>query len=118
MRKFILAFVLLFAFTIVKAQQTFLFRIKYLPSSLYESSTSSNTNMQMDFSGDSTAMAAIKAKGMKLPLMINSTSNIEFNVKTGAAKTDGFFPMAIYFKDQTVADVTSSADTKMSPLTK
>jgi len=101
MKKTILVLTLLCAFTLSKAQQSFLFKIKYLPGCLYESTVTTGMNMEMNVSGDSTVMASIKAKGTKLPIIVNSESSTEFDAKTGAVRADNLFPIAIRFKNRT-----------------
>lgn len=115
MKKIILVSTLLFSFAFSKAQQSFLFHIKYLPGCLYESTITMGMNMEMNISGDSATMAGIKAKGIKLPMIATQQTIMDADIKTGAVKTDNTFPISIYYKDITAKKIINGTESKDAP---
>jgi hypothetical protein len=99
MKKALLILSLILSFTFSKAQQAFLFKIKYLPGQVYQSDVTTNTNMEMNISGDSATMEKIKAKGIKLPMLIKTSTDMDVIIKTGAPKADNTFPIAINYNN-------------------
>jgi hypothetical protein len=97
MKKASLVFCLLFAFVLTKAQQSFLFKIKSLPDHLYETNMGMSMNMEMNMSGDSATMQQIQAKGIKLPMLITSVTNMDMSIKTGLVAADNSFPIVMNY---------------------
>jgi hypothetical protein len=98
MKKTAIIFCLTLSFGLSKAQQSFLFKIKYLPAHIYESAVTTDMNMEMIFSGDSATMKKIKEKGIKSPMEMTTKSDMEFDVETGVLKSGEMFPIVLYYK--------------------
>jgi hypothetical protein len=99
MKKLLLLIALLLSFLGSKAQESILFKIKFLPNNLYESTLNTNMNMEMNFFGDSASLKRIKDKGIKLPMMLSSVTNMNFSIKTGSLKSDKDYNIEICYKD-------------------
>ena len=96
----------------LKAQQSILFKIKYSPDHSYKSNIKMDMNMVMDITGDSVKMNKIKAKGVKLPMLMISTTLMNLEVKSGSFKPDGYFPMIFKYVD---IDAVQTLNGKESP---
>ena len=118
MKKLILVSVILLSFIVSKAQESVLFKIKYLPNNLYESTINTNMNMEMNFSGDSASLQKIKNKGIKLPMIISSVTNMIFSIKTGGIKNDKSYDIEIAYKDIDSKEIINDVqkDSQVSPL--
>lgn len=112
MKKNLFFIAFLFITTLIKAQTPLFFKIKYLPDHLYESNITMDMNMNV--SGGEREMDKIKAKGIKLPMIMNSTKTLDANIKTGAVKTESTFPIEIKYIDLT-AKITLNGTEKPSP---
>lgn len=99
MKKLLLTLAILLSFIGLKAQESVLFKIKYLPNNFYESTINTNMNMEMNFLGDSASLKKIKDKGIKLPMIISSVTNMDFSIKTGELKNDKSYDVEIAYKD-------------------
>lgn len=99
MKKLLLTLAILLSFIGLKAQESVLFKIKYLPNNFYESTINTNMNMEMNFLGDSASLKKIKDKGIKLPMIISSVTNMDFSIKTGELKIDKSYDVEILYKD-------------------
>jgi len=115
MKNPILILTLLFSFTLSKAQQSFLFHIKFSPNNLYELNIVNGMNMKMNFSGDSASMARIKAKGIKLPMIMINETSMNADIKTGDIKSNNNFPIVLLFKDQATKKTVNGAESNDPP---
>jgi hypothetical protein len=79
MRKAIIAFLLMAVFTLVKAQSV-RFKMHFMPNRTYQSTMQVNTSTTMNVSGDSVSMQKIKAKGVKLPILITADINTDVTI--------------------------------------
>jgi hypothetical protein len=118
MKKIILTFLLIFSFAYSKAQESFLFHLKYIPDHLYELAISTDMNMEINFSGDSAIIENMKESGMKSPMVMASKKTMNVDITTGAIKTDNYFPISIYYKDIISKNVVNGAEsaTPQNPL--
>lgn len=107
---------LLFLFFVSKVygQNTVLLKAKYLPNHKYTSVMTLDTRTEMNVEGDSTTIATIKAKGIKLPLIISGTSEIKTEFQTGSPDKNANTPVIITFTNisstQTMNDEEKKSD--------
>lgn len=115
MKKIIIVFAFLFSFSLSKGQQSFLFKIRYNPNNLYTMNMVNGMNMKMNFSGDSASMARIKAKGIKVPMIITSETNMDADIKTGNIKSGNSYPIVLLFKGQTTQKTINGVESNEPP---
>ena len=96
MRRFLLFALLLVAFE-AKSQQSVLFKVKYSPNHSYSSSFIVDNNTQMNIEADKEIIEKIKAKGIKLPMILTGNTEMDFNVKTGAIAENKTYPITISY---------------------
>jgi len=72
-------------------------------------------NMEMNFSGDSAAIARIKAKGIKLPMMITKETRMAVNIKTGVLGSVNDFPIVLSLKDEISKKTVNDNDSNEAP---
>lgn len=113
MYKFLLLTLLLVAFQ-AKAQQSVLFRVKYLPNHNYSSSFIIGSNTQMNIEADKEILEKIKEKGIKLPLVILGNTEMDYKINTGAINDHRSFPIVISYTN-IKSDQTINGEEKISP---
>jgi len=74
-------FILIFAFANTFAQQTTVFKMKYLPGLIYTSTQTINSLTQIDFTGDKAELDKLPVS--QLPIVLQNKSNLKYTVKTG-----------------------------------
>ncbi|SHN30398.1 hypothetical protein [Mucilaginibacter sp. OK098] len=91
-----LLFILVFLiFGQLKAQQSILFKIKYVPALSYDT----NISMEMNMTGDAADMEKIKASGTKMPVTMTTSTKMTTSVQTGTVNAASEFPIIFTFKD-------------------
>lgn len=86
----------LFNFLNLKAQESVLFKQKYLPEKTYKSSTKISTNFTMNIDGEKEAVEELGEAQNQFPMKISSEIDIEITNKTGS-KEDGKIPFIITY---------------------
>jgi hypothetical protein len=79
------------------AQQTFLFRIKFLPKHNYASTVHTSMDMQMTMSGTEQQMKEMEKQGVKQPITITSISDKNLNIITGSVSDQNVFPFKLKY---------------------
>jgi len=105
---------LLFAFVLLCtaqafAQQSVVFKFKYLPERKYTSTINTSMDMTMDMTVCEQTMSQIKASGTKLPMVFKMESTMQSEMLTGPLnKSAGNFPLKLAYKSinshQTIGD--------------
>lgn len=111
-----LSLILLFFIAVqIDAQQTSLFKIKYLPDHAYKMNIAMNMTMVMDVSGDSAKMNKVKDKGIKLPMTMVSATDMNLNIKTGSVNAKVLFPIIFKYSDITSKQTINDEETSSPP---
>jgi hypothetical protein len=96
MKKIIYLFLLLSGLH-VKAQDSVLFKIKYLPEHKHISSMDINNHTEMNIEADKETLDKIKSKGVQLPLILTAKTSMTYEIQTGSLSNDKSFPLTINY---------------------
>mgnify|MGYP001555072167 CR=1 FL=1 len=114
MRKLFLPF-FIFSFFEVKAQETVLFKIKYLPEHKYTSSMDINNHTEMNIEADKETLEKIKSKGVQLPLIITAKTSMGYEIQTGPLDGNKSFPVTISYTGINSAQTMNGKETTSPP---
>ncbi len=81
---------LISALSQLKAQQSVLFNMKYMPNRTYTSTMKMDMNMEMTMTGDSTVMEQMKNSDQKFPMIMQMQTATDLGIKTGAISANRF----------------------------
>lgn len=90
--KNLLLILLLASPTYLKAQNSIIFKVKYLPESEYTTEVVATSDMLMDIKGDSATLAEIARSGMKLPMHMKGENTSTSVTRTGKLLDSGLIP--------------------------
>jgi len=93
-------FLLSLLFFVIKAeaQQSVVFKMKYLPNRTYDAATTLSMNANITLSGDTNIIAKLKSKGVIQPITLNMETSINGSTKTGPADANNNIPITINYK--------------------
>ena len=81
-----------------EAQQSVVFKMKYLPNRTYDAATTLSMNANITLSGDTNIIAKLKSKGVIQPITLNMETSINGSTKTGPADANNNIPITINYK--------------------
>jgi hypothetical protein len=115
MRKLAIILPLFLAAVAVKAQQSIVFKVKYLPNHVYKMTTKTDMSMEMVMPND----AAAKSKNSAAPKAYQQTgiNTMHTTISTGAPKKDHTFPIKMQITDVAGKYKMNGVETKL-PTTK
>lgn len=114
MKKLFLLF-FVFSFFEVKAQETVLFKIKYLPEHKYTSSMDINNHTEMNIEADKETLEKIKSKGVQLPLIITAKTSMGYEIQTGPLDDNKSFPLTISYTGINSSQTMNGKETTSPP---
>jgi hypothetical protein len=97
MKKIICLFIILSVLK-AEAQQSALFKMKYLPNRNYDLATNMTMDFNVDLSGNEDIIEKLKSQGISPPIVANMTMSINGHTQTGAAGKNNIFPMTTSIK--------------------
>src|SRR5471030_2255440 len=98
MKKLCLYALLCLFFTQLKAQDGVVFKIKYLPNHNYQMAVNMGIKFNVTVSGDQKILDMLSAQGITQPVIADIALGLGGSMKTGAAGSDGTFPLSIDYK--------------------
>ncbi|WP_259071252.1 hypothetical protein HDF24_04305 [Mucilaginibacter sp. X4EP1] len=96
--KKITALLLLFIAVKASAQQTVLFKMKYMPQRTYGILMNMKAEIHADLSGNQEIIDKLKEKGITMPLVADIGFNTTGTTKTGVLGADNSFPLTMSFQ--------------------
>jgi hypothetical protein len=97
MKKFIYISLLLFAFK-AEAQQSIIFKVKYLPTHNYKGTVSMDMNCNITLMGDTQLVSKLTAQGITQPIVLKFDMKMDGNIKTGPQGANSVFPLTMNYK--------------------
>lgn len=113
MKKIYYLIVLVGLSTALKAQQSALFKYKYLPKHTYKINMKMLMEMEMAMGGDSATVAKLKAQGAKQPMVMKMDMSLGANIITGAVSPTKTFPFEMSYNDITTKMTMNGQETPM-----
>src|SRR5581483_1383657 len=98
MKKICLLILLCLPFIHTMAQESTVYKIKYLPNKNYQMSMKMGMKLTGTVSGDTTVINKLKSSGITQPVNVSVDFAMSGNFKTGAVGTDGSFPLVAQYK--------------------
>ena len=97
MKKLIYIIFLMFFFK-VNAQDSLVFKMKYLPDHKYKSVFEMHNNIALNLKGSKVEIDKLKAEGIQSPMGIVGETSTEYTIETGATTKSGIFPATIIYE--------------------
>lgn len=91
MKKLIFLFLLLFVFN-AEAQQSVIYKMKYLPNRDYDGQVSMNINCNIALAGDTQITNKLKSQGITQPVAFDMNMKMTGDIKTGSP------PQTVYIR--------------------
>lgn len=98
MKKIYLLALMCLAFIQLKAQDGVVFKIKFMPNRTYKSDMSVNMKLNANITGDPGILEKLKSSGLTPPIAAIFDIGMGGNMQSGAAGSDGSFPITIDYK--------------------
>jgi hypothetical protein len=97
MKRIVLLSLFTLVFTQLKAQQTIVFKFKYLPNHNYASNITMHNNIELNFRGTEEELEKLKGEGVHNPMAIVGATSMDYNVKTSSYNKGQIFPVLISY---------------------
>jgi hypothetical protein len=98
------------------AQESILFKIKFKPNKKYKTQTKTTSHTIVDFIADQEIIDRIKAKGIELPMITQSESNMPSEIVTHELEENGEFSATLqYGKIISTTTINGETTTKEKP---
>jgi hypothetical protein len=113
MKNFYYLIVLVCLSTTLKAQQSAVFKYKYMPKHTYKINMKMLMGMEMAMGGDSATNAKLKEQGVKQPMVMKMDMSLGANIVTGALSPTKTFPFEMSYNDITTKMTMNGQETPM-----
>ena len=109
MKKLIYLSLLLFVFK-AEAQQSAIFKIKYLPNHNYNGTVNMDLNCHITLTGNDTIISKLTSQGITQPITANVKMKMDGSTQTGAVGPGNLFPLTMKYKfDDLSVDVSGKS---------
>jgi hypothetical protein len=82
----------------VRAQESTVYKIKYLPNKNYQMSMKMGMKLTGTISGDTAVINKLKSSGITQPVNVSMDFGLNANMKSGSVGSDGSFPLVVQYK--------------------
>ncbi len=110
MKKVLLITIMASFVSLVIAQKSVTFKMKYLPNHNYDMAMNMAMNFKVNLSGNDDIISKLESQGITQPLNADVKMDMGGNTKTGNAAADGTFPMTMNIKLNNVSVQLSGKD--------
>ncbi|MDF3076226.1 MAG: hypothetical protein K0S09_115 [Sphingobacteriaceae bacterium] len=102
------------------AQDEVKFKAYFKPDKVYQTATTTSSETQVNFEGNNEKIEGIKAKGIKLPMIVSGSNELKTTIATGSVTAENDFPAELkYHKmliNQTMNGQETSSESPISGL--